>query len=124
MRRIVDAFRDEGADAWYTSPPARFLGPDRDPDAYEVVRDVVDVWFESGCTHAFVLEARGLGWPADVYLEGSDQHRGWFQSKPARGGRHARRGAVPDDRERRLRARRAGPQDEQVARQRGSRRSR
>ena len=80
MRRIVDAFRDEGADAWYTSPPARFLGPDRDPDSYEVVRDVVDVWFESGCTHAFVLESRGLGWPADVYLEGSDQHRGWFQS--------------------------------------------
>ena len=80
MRRVVDAFRDEGADAWYTSPPARFLGPDRDADAYEQVRDVVDVWFESGCTHAFVLEARGLAWPADVYLEGSDQHRGWFQS--------------------------------------------
>ena len=80
MRRVVDAFRDEGADCWYASPPERFLGPDRDPADYEQVRDVVDVWFESGCTHAFVLEARGLGWPADVYLEGSDQHRGWFQS--------------------------------------------
>ena len=42
--------------------------------------DIVDVWFESGSTHAFVLEARDLPWPADLYLEGSDQHRGWFQS--------------------------------------------
>ena len=42
--------------------------------------DIVDVWFESGSTHAFVLEGRGLPWPADLYLEGSDQHRGWFQS--------------------------------------------
>ncbi len=80
MARIVDIFREEGADAWYASPARRFLGPDRDPDDYEQVRDIVDVWFESGCTHAFVLEARGLPWPADVYLEGSDQHRGWFQS--------------------------------------------
>ena len=80
MGRIVDAFREEGADAWYSAPARRFLGPDRDPDDYEQVRDIVDVWFESGCTHAFVLEARGLPWPADIYLEGSDQHRGWFQS--------------------------------------------
>jgi isoleucyl-tRNA synthetase len=78
--RIVEAFTQEGADAWYASPPSRFLGPDRDPDAYEQVMDIVDVWFESGSTHAFVLEARGLPWPADLYLEGSDQHRGWFQS--------------------------------------------
>ena len=80
MARIVDIFRDEGADAWFASPPRRFLGDGRDPDDYDMVRDIVDVWFESGCTHAFVLEARGLPWPADVYLEGSDQHRGWFQS--------------------------------------------
>ncbi|MDE8345553.1 MAG: class I tRNA ligase family protein, partial [Acidocella sp.] len=53
---------------------------DYDPDHYEQIFDVVDVWFESGSTHAFVLEARGMKWPADVYLEGSDQHRGWFQS--------------------------------------------
>jgi isoleucyl-tRNA synthetase len=79
-RRIVDAFREEGADAWYSSPPSRFLGTDRDPAAYEQVMDIVDVWFESGCTHAFVLEQRGLPWPADLYLEGSDQHRGWFHS--------------------------------------------
>ncbi|HTW26687.1 MAG TPA: class I tRNA ligase family protein, partial [Acetobacteraceae bacterium] len=80
MQRIVDAFRTEGADAWYASPPSRFLGPDRDPAAYEQVRDIVDVWFESGSTHAFVLEAQGLKWPADLYLEGTDQHRGWFHS--------------------------------------------
>jgi isoleucyl-tRNA synthetase len=78
--RIVAAFRAEGADAWYSSPPERFLGEGRDPAAYEQVMDIVDVWFESGCTHAFVLEDRGLPWPADLYLEGSDQHRGWFHS--------------------------------------------
>ncbi len=80
VARIVEAFEAEGADAWVSSPPARFLGPDRDPDDFEQVRDIVDVWFESGSTHAFVLEARGMPWPADLYLEGSDQHRGWFQS--------------------------------------------
>ena len=78
--RIVAAFRADGADCWYSSPPSRFLGPDRDPDAFEQVMDIVDVWFESGSTHAFVLEDRGLPWPADLYLEGSDQHRGWFHS--------------------------------------------
>jgi isoleucyl-tRNA synthetase len=78
--RIVEAFTAEGADAWYSSPPERFLGPGRDPAEYEQVTDIVDVWFESGSTHAFVLEARGLPWPADLYLEGSDQHRGWFHS--------------------------------------------
>ncbi len=78
--RVVEAFTIDGADAWYSSPASRFLGPDYDPDAYEQVMDIVDVWFESGCTHAFTLEARGLPWPADLYLEGSDQHRGWFHS--------------------------------------------
>jgi isoleucyl-tRNA synthetase len=78
--RIQAVFTAEGADAWFASPPQRFLGNDRDPAAYEQVRDIVDVWFESGSTHAFVLEARGLPVPADLYLEGSDQHRGWFQS--------------------------------------------
>ena len=80
MARIVAVFEAEGADAWYASPPARFLGTKYDPAEYEQVRDIVDVWFESGSTHAFVLEARGLPWPADLYLEGSDQHRGWFHS--------------------------------------------
>ncbi|MDE8343192.1 MAG: isoleucine--tRNA ligase [Acidocella sp.] len=80
MRRIVGVFAAEGADAWYASPPERFLGEGRDPADYEQVMDIVDVWFESGSTHVFTLEARGLPWPADLYLEGSDQHRGWFQS--------------------------------------------
>ncbi len=80
VARIVEAFAAEGADAWYASPPERFLGPGRNPDDFEQVRDIVDVWFESGSTHAFTLEARGLPWPADLYLEGSDQHRGWFHS--------------------------------------------
>ena len=80
VARIVAAFREEGADAWFASPPERFLGPGRDPAEYEQVRDILDVWFESGSTHAFTLEDRHLPWPADLYLEGSDQHRGWFNS--------------------------------------------
>jgi isoleucyl-tRNA synthetase len=80
VKRIVDVFAEEGADAWYASPPSRFLGQGRNPDDYEQVMDIVDVWFESGSTHAFVLENRHLPWPADLYLEGSDQHRGWFHS--------------------------------------------
>jgi isoleucyl-tRNA synthetase len=78
--RIAAAFETEGADAWYTADPKRFLG-DRDPARYEQVMDIVDVWFDSGSTHAFVLEKRAdLHWPATLYLEGSDQHRGWFHS--------------------------------------------
>ncbi|WP_291298033.1 isoleucine--tRNA ligase [Elioraea sp.] len=79
--RIAEAFARDGADAWWTTPPAVFLGNDRNPDDYEQIRDIVEVWFESGSTHAFVLETNpGLAWPADLYLEGSDQHRGWFHS--------------------------------------------
>ncbi len=79
--RIVAAFSEEGADAWFASPPDRFLSNDYDPKDYEQVRDVIDVWFDSGSTHTFVLEDReDQRWPADLYLEGSDQHRGWFHS--------------------------------------------
>ena len=64
-----------------TTDPREFLGPGRDPADFEQVMDIVDVWFDSGSTHAFVLEARpDLAWPASLYLEGSDQHRGWFHS--------------------------------------------
>jgi isoleucyl-tRNA synthetase len=81
IERVMEAFRAEGANAWYKpGAAARFLGPNRDPEAYEQVMDIVDVWFESGSTHAFVLPPRGLPFPADLYLEGSDQHRGWFHS--------------------------------------------
>ncbi|MGB3020878.1 MAG: class I tRNA ligase family protein, partial [Methyloceanibacter sp.] len=81
--RIVDAFAQEGADAWFEiGAKERFLaGLVDDPDAWEKIDDILDVWFDSGCTHAFVLERRpDLAWPASLYLEGSDQHRGWFQS--------------------------------------------
>jgi len=79
-KRIVDAMKVEGADAWFTRPSGDFLGA-HDPDRYEKVEDILDVWFDSGSTHAFVLEGRAnTRWPADLYLEGSDQHRGWFQS--------------------------------------------
>jgi isoleucyl-tRNA synthetase len=88
LQRVRDAFGEEGSDAWYTRDPAWFLGPSHDPDRYEQVMDVLDVWFESGSSHAWAL--RGLyghaqqgsmgGVVADLYLEGSDQHRGWFQS--------------------------------------------
>ncbi|HXQ52037.1 MAG TPA: isoleucine--tRNA ligase [Stellaceae bacterium] len=79
--RIAAAFEREGADTWYRTDPRQFLGPGRDPADYEQVTDIVDVWFDSGSTHAFVLEKRAdLAWPASLYLEGSDQHRGWFHS--------------------------------------------
>ncbi len=79
--RIVAAIREEGADVWFTADPARFLAPEYDPADYDKVDDIVDVWFESGSTHSFVLEKRDdLAWPASLYLEGSDQHRGWFHS--------------------------------------------
>ncbi|MBT6566822.1 MAG: class I tRNA ligase family protein, partial [Candidatus Puniceispirillum sp.] len=79
--RIVEAMRVEGADCWFASPDERFLGNDYALDDYEKVTDILDVWFDSGSTHAFVLENRDdLDSPADLYLEGSDQHRGWFHS--------------------------------------------
>jgi isoleucyl-tRNA synthetase len=80
--RILAAFEKEGADAWFADDTAqRFLAPDYDPAEWRKVTDILDVWFESGSTHAFVLEPRrDLRWPASLYLEGSDQHRGWFHS--------------------------------------------
>ena len=81
-QRIADSFSKEGADAWFADGAAgRFLGEDYNSQEWEQVRDILDVWFDSGCTHAFCLEQRpDLKWPADIYLEGSDQHRGWFHS--------------------------------------------
>ena len=81
MDRIVEAFEAEGADAWFESPPERFLGNKYKAEDFEQVTDILDVWFDSGSTHAFTLEGNPeLKWPADLYLEGSDQHRGWFHS--------------------------------------------
>jgi len=81
--RIVTAVREQGVDAWSDEAAQDLLGPDYKADDYERITDILDVWFDSGSTHAFVLESGrwpDLRWPADLYLEGSDQHRGWFQS--------------------------------------------
>jgi len=79
--RIVEIFKVEGADAWFVRDPQDFLGDAYKSEDFDQVTDILDVWFDSGCTHSFVLEQRpDLKWPADLYLEGSDQHRGWFQS--------------------------------------------
>jgi len=79
--RIVAAFREGGADAWFGADHAALLGPAYDPADYEPVQDILDVWFDSGSTHVFTVEARyGEGVRANLYVEGSDQHRGWFQS--------------------------------------------
>ena len=79
--RIVEAFEKEGADAWFAKGAReRFLGT-RANEPWTQVMDILDVWFDSGSTHVFTLEDRpDMKWPADVYLEGSDQHRGWFHS--------------------------------------------
>ncbi|WP_294193392.1 isoleucine--tRNA ligase, partial [uncultured Sphingomonas sp.] len=79
--RILDAFKAGGADAWFTADHQQLLGDAYDLADYEPVNDILDVWFDSGSTHAFVVEARyGGGTRANLYVEGSDQHRGWFQS--------------------------------------------
>ncbi len=81
--RIVAAIRLGGVDAWSEDRAQEYLGNEYQAEDYERVTDILDVWFDSGCTHAFVLESGRwpeLSAPADLYLEGSDQHRGWFQS--------------------------------------------
>jgi isoleucyl-tRNA synthetase len=98
--RIIDAIKSAGVDGWSSENAHTFLngfgadddaanmkalslGKLRNPEDYERVTDILDVWFDSGCTHVFTLESGrwpDLQWPADLYLEGSDQHRGWFQS--------------------------------------------
>ncbi len=79
--RIAEIYEKEGSDCWFTDDAEKFLGKDHDSNNYEKLNDIVEVWFDSGSTHSFVLEKRkDLKWPADMYLEGSDQHRGWFHS--------------------------------------------
>ncbi|MGQ0526509.1 MAG: isoleucine--tRNA ligase [Alphaproteobacteria bacterium] len=81
LTRIFEIFEKDGSDAWWARDARDFLGPDYKAGDYDQVFDIVDVWFESGSTHAFVCEDREeLRSPADLYLEGSDQHRGWFHS--------------------------------------------
>ncbi|MBB3563075.1 isoleucyl-tRNA synthetase [Rhizobium sp. BK512] len=96
-QRILDAFDAEGADAWFAEgAKERFLGNEHDPAKWSQVMDILDVWFDSGSTHTFTLEDRAdLKWPADLYLEGSDQHRGWFHSSLLESA--ATRGRAPYD---------------------------
>ena len=78
---IASIYEKEGSDCWFSDNPQRFLGKKYKAEDYNKTSDIVEVWFDSGCTHAFVLEKRkDLQWPASMYLEGSDQHRGWFHS--------------------------------------------
>jgi len=79
--RILLSFELEGADAWFEEGARERFLAERAVEDWQMVRDVLDVWFDSGSTHSFTLEDReDLTWPADLYLEGSDQHRGWFHS--------------------------------------------
>lgn len=78
MRQIADRVEQQGVDIWYSLDQTELLGTEA--DQYEKITDILDVWFDSGITHEAVLLERGLPKPADLYLEGADQHRGWFQS--------------------------------------------
>jgi len=79
-QKIIKLFGEEGSDAWFKYSKEEWLDGIEDPEKYEKVDDILDVWFDSGCTHAFVLEENSQPWPASLYLEGTDQHRGWFHS--------------------------------------------
>ena len=80
MERIIEDVKNRGSDVWLSEDPFKYLGSDKNPKDYYAVKDILDVWFDSGTSHAFVLEKNKLNWPADLYLEGTDQHRGFFQS--------------------------------------------
>ena len=81
FENIAKIYEKEGSDCWFSDNPQRFLGGKYKFEDYEKLIDIVEVWFDSGSTHSFVLEKRkDLKWPASMYLEGSDQHRGWFHS--------------------------------------------
>ena len=78
---IANIYEKEGSDCWFSDSAQRFLGKKYNAEDYDKLNDIVEVWFDSGSTHSFVLEKReDLKWPASMYLEGSDQHRGWFHS--------------------------------------------
>ena len=81
FENIAKIYEKEGSDCWFSDDPQKFLGRKYKAEDFEKLSDIVEVWFDSGSTHSFVLEKRkDLKWPASMYLEGSDQHRGWFHS--------------------------------------------
>ena len=77
IEQIADSIEEQGLEYWYEVKIEDLI---KDPESYEKITDILDVWFDSGVTHACVLNDSNLQFPADLYLEGSDQHRGWFQS--------------------------------------------
>jgi isoleucyl-tRNA synthetase len=85
LKRVEEVFAAEGSDAWYARPVTDFMPAGQTcakcgAESFEKTEDILDVWFDSGCSHAAVLARRAqLSWPADLYIEGVDQHRGWFQ---------------------------------------------
>jgi len=81
FENIAKIFEKEGSDCWFSDDDQKFLGKNHNSKDYKKMSDIVEVWFDSGSTHSYVLEKReDLKWPASMYLEGSDQHRGWFHS--------------------------------------------
>tara|TARA_Y100000816_G_scaffold124252_1_gene87359 strand:- start:424 stop:2898 length:2475 start_codon:yes stop_codon:yes gene_type:complete len=81
FENIAKIYENEGSDCWFLDEPQKFLGKKYNSEDFIKLSDIVEVWFDSGSTHSFVLEKRkDLKWPASMYLEGSDQHRGWFHS--------------------------------------------
>ena len=81
INNIAQIYEKEGSDCWFTDDPQKFLGKKYKKEDYIKTNDIVEVWFDSGASHSYVLENRkDLMWPASMYLEGSDQHRGWFHS--------------------------------------------
>ena len=81
FENIAKIYEKEGSDCWFSDDPQKFLGKKYKSKDFDKLSDIVEVWFDSGSTHSFVLEKRkDLKWPASMYLEGSDQHRGWFHS--------------------------------------------
>ena len=81
IENIAKIFEKKGSDSWFELDPSEFLGNKYNKNDFIQVKDVIEVWFDSGSSHVYVLEDRkDLNWPADLYLEGSDQHRGWFHS--------------------------------------------
>ena len=81
FENIAQIYEKEGSDCWFSDDYQKLLGNKYKAEDFNKLSDIVEVWFDSGSTHSFVLEKRAdLKWPASMYLEGSDQHRGWFHS--------------------------------------------
>ena len=119
---MLPFFEREGADAWYAHTAEELLPPGTKCSCgaakWRKENDILDVWFDSGSTHLAVLSEKDGTWPADVYMEGPDQYRGWFQSSLLIGSRHARTCARQASCNTRLDAGRKRRADVEIARQR------